>query len=135
MILSITSVDLITKQKKTTKVFNLFYIISDFTITTMKKSRIYIRVLCVLRKVKMNVYKKKHDSAKAKKFMRMNKTSGTNSSPRPMGEKRGHLQGLRGDSLVQTRMNILDSLIIKLNYLECMLGILTLSRERFGRLS
>ena len=39
MILSIISVDLITKQKKTTKVFNLFYIISDFTIMTMKKKQ------------------------------------------------------------------------------------------------
>ena len=39
MILSIVSVDLITKQKKTTKVFNLFYIISDFTIMTMKKKK------------------------------------------------------------------------------------------------
>ena len=55
----------------------------------MRKSRIYIRVLCVLQKVKTNVYKKKHDSAKAKKFMRMNKTSGTNSSPRPTGQKEG----------------------------------------------
>ena len=51
------------------------------------------------------------------------------------GTKRGHSQGLRGDSLVQTKMNILDSLIVKPNYLESMLGILTLSRERFGRLS
>ena len=55
----------------------------------MRKSRIYIRVLCVLQKVKVDVYKKKHDSAKAKKFMRMNKTSGTNSSPRPTGQKEG----------------------------------------------
>ena len=39
MILSIISVDLITKQKKTTKVFNLFYIISDFIIMVMKKSK------------------------------------------------------------------------------------------------
>ena len=55
----------------------------------MRKSRVYIRVLCVLQKVKADVYKKKHDSAKAKKFMRMNKTSGTNSSPRPTGQKEG----------------------------------------------
>ena len=55
----------------------------------MRKSRIYIRVLCVLQKVKTDVYKKKHDSAKAKKFMRMNKTSGTNSLPRPTGQKEG----------------------------------------------
>ena len=37
----------------------------------MRKSRIYIRVLCLLQKVKTNVYQKKHDSAKAKKFMRI----------------------------------------------------------------
>ena len=55
----------------------------------MRKSWIYIRVLCVLQKVKTGVYKKKHDSAKAKKFMRMNKTSGTNSSPCPMGQNEG----------------------------------------------
>ena len=55
----------------------------------MRKPRIYMRVLCVLQKVKTDVYKKKHDSAKAKKFMRMNKTSGTNSLPRPMGQKEG----------------------------------------------
>ena len=46
-------------------------------------------VLCVLQKVKTDVYKKKHDSAKAKKFMRMNKTSGTNSLPRATGQKEG----------------------------------------------
>ena len=55
----------------------------------MRKSRIYIRVLCVLQKVKTNVYKKKHDSAKAKKFMRINKTPGTNSWPRSTGQKEG----------------------------------------------
>ena len=55
----------------------------------MRKSRIYIRVLCVLHKAKTEIYKKKHDSAKAKKFMRMNKTSGTNSSSCPTGQKEG----------------------------------------------
>ena len=55
----------------------------------MRKSRIYIRVLCVLQKMKTDVYKKRYNSAKAKKFMRMNKTSGTNSSPRPTGQKEG----------------------------------------------
>ena len=55
----------------------------------MRIPRIYIQVICVLRKVKTNVYKKKHGSLKAKKFMRMNKTSGTNSSPRPTGQKEG----------------------------------------------
>ena len=48
--------------------------------------------MCVLQKVKTDVYKKKHDSAKAKKFMRMNKTSGTNSSPCPTGQKEGILK-------------------------------------------
>ena len=67
--------------------------------------------------------------------MQMNKSSETNSWPRSTGTKRGHLQGLRGGSLVWPRMNILDSLIIKINCLECMLGILTLSSERFGLLS
>ena len=33
--------------------------------------------------------KKKHDSARAKMFMRMNKTSETSSSPRPTGQKEG----------------------------------------------
>ena len=32
-------------------------------------------------------FKKKHDSARAKRFMRMNKTSGSSSSPRPTGQQ------------------------------------------------
>ena len=58
----------------------------------------------------------------------MNKTSGTSSSPRPTGQKAGP----KGRFLSAPKDEYFRQFN---NYLECMLGILTLSRERFGPLS